>query len=134
MLFGTPAWLWWVFGLTTVAAFRAAPPSPSDDCHQSVHRRRAKRIIEGTEVPLEDHKDKYHYVVGIKTAQTNPLGKFVTTRCTGTMLSARLLLTTAYCVTNPRKIWVSGWVCPPICGRYQNVRAARHRVQRTAVL
>lgn len=70
------------------------------DCHS-----RFKRIVNLTdvkEISVEDHNANYPFIIGIKTLQLVYDGKQVKkmVRCTGTMLSAQLVLTTSYCVRN----------------------------------
>lgn len=69
------------------------------------YRTRFKRIVNLTdiaEISIEDHEEKYPFIVGINTLQHMYDGKAVkkAVRCTGTMLASRLILTTSYCVRN----------------------------------
>lgn len=69
---------------------------------------RYKRFVNVTGMSVIDknqHSKEYPYIVGVKTFHTR-YGEIRTTRCTGTMLSPRLLLTTSYCVQNPLQITV----------------------------
>lgn len=66
---------------------------------------RFKRILNVTDlsvISIEDHDAKYPFIVGVKTKQHLYDGKNVktTVRCTGTMITSQLVLTTGYCVRN----------------------------------
>lgn len=72
---------------------------------------RFKRILNVTdlqEISVVEHDAKYPFVVGIKTEQHMYDGKNVKkpVRCTGTMLSSQLVLTTGYCVRHAITIMV----------------------------
>lgn len=69
---------------------------------------RLKRLVNDsqvTEITRADHEAKYGYIVGVKSYQTVQERK-KTTRCTGTMMNPRMVLTTAYCVKNALRITV----------------------------
>lgn len=82
----------------------------STDIQSVMQKKRFKRIVnvDGiTEISDTEQKEKYPYIVGIKTVQKRLDSRvWKSLRCAGTLLSNNLVLTTDYCVRNAVSITV----------------------------
>lgn len=82
-----------------------------NDVQSILQKKRFKRILSidgAVQISPAEHKEKYPYIVEIKTIQRKTDGRSGkrVLRCTGTLLSPSMVLTTDYCVRNALSITV----------------------------